>query len=421
MMFGGHDDKNSSLTGQSDEKKESIRKRKYVNRLYFEYDISKREIARKEDVSREFVKAWTQSPDQDFTMDNRGRDKGDRVKWEPEVVRGLIEVRSQLEEDPAEPYWGPSAVHVEYRKAYPQREAPPIRTIGKILKDMGMTDHQQKGVTKGALRYLRYPEYTIYNQLGERIIEADFVGDKFIEGRSEPLHFLGFSAKKEPRMRYFERVRAETAEELITYTKAFFDRFEVPDVLKVDNGSAMTGGGAHKRLLSRTVRFLLERKVIPVFSVPRRPATQASIEGSNSVFSRKFWERNEFGSLQEVDEKLSTFNKKSLAFLQYTSPENSLPDPERFEPKVFYTRQVREQEKGDEGHITVANESLEVPAEYIKRFVLAEWKLREEKLLLRMEEKRDSKEEEPVGTEVIEEIDFPIHESSKEKSEEILR
>lgn len=420
-MSGGHNDTSSSLTDQSNEKKESIRKRKYVNQLYFEYEISKREIARKEDVSRDFVKEWTQSPDQDFTMDNRGREKGDRVKWEPEVVQGLIEVRSQLEEDPNVPYWGPTAVHVEYREAYPDREAPPVRTIGKMLKDMGMTNKQEKGVTKGALRYLRYPEYTIYNQLGERVIEADFVGDKFITGRSKPLHFLGFSAKNEPRMRYFDRVRAETAYELIKYTEAFFNRFEVPDVLKVDNGSAMTGGGAHRRLLSRTVQFLLKRKVIPVFSVPRQPATQASIEGSNSVFSRKFWERKEFGSLQEVEEKLETFNEKSLKFLQYKPPENPFPDPETFEPKVFYTRQVREQQKGNEGYIKVANESLELPAEYIKRFVLAEWNLREEKLLVHMEEKRNPKEEGPVDTGVIEEIDFPIHESSKEENKEILR
>ena len=422
-MSSVNDEDRSSNFHPNNEKKEAIKKRKRVNHLYYEYDVSKREIARKEGVSRGFVQAWTESRDQDFTVDKRGRQKGDRHKWDTDTVMGIIEVREELQQDPSEPYWGPSAVQVEYRHAYPDREIPPVRTIGKILTDLGMTNNKREGVSKGALRYLRYPEYTIYNHLGNRVIEADFVGDKFISGRTEPLHFIGYSSKKEPRMRYFERVKGETADELIDTTDAFFVRFEVPDVLKVDNGPAMSGGGAHKRVISRTVKYLLEQKVIPVFSVPRRPATQASIEGSNSVFSRKFWNRKEFDDLQEVDEQLETFNEKTLKYLRYTPPGESSESEEEFQPNVYFTRQVRERkESGDEeGYIQVANDDVRLPIEYVKRFVLAEWNLRKEKLLVHLEEKRNPKENHPVGTEVIKEVEFGMHEKSKQNCKEILK
>lgn len=335
---------------------------------------------------------------------------------------GIIEVREQLQEDPAEPYWGPSAVQVEYRQAYPDREIPPVRTIGKILSDLGITNNKREGVSKGALRYLRYPEYTIYNQLGDRVIEADFVGDKYISGRTKPLHFIGYSSKREPRLRYFQRVKGETADELISSTETFFDRFEVPDVLKVDNGSAMTGGGMHKHVLSRSVQFLLGRKVVPVFSVPRKPATQASIEGSNSVFSRKFWNRKEFENLQEVDEQLETFNEKTLKYLRYTPPENASNPGEEFQPKVYFTRQVREKQEteSERGYVQIVNDTVRLPIEYVKRFVLAEWDLKEEKLRIHLEEKRDPQQDHPVGTDVIKEVEFRIHEKSKQDCKEIL-
>ncbi|MFO7944299.1 MAG: hypothetical protein R6U51_08385, partial [Anaerolineales bacterium] len=46
------------------EKKESIRRREQVNRLYFQEGNSKREIYRTQNVSWQFIIDWTQSPDQ---------------------------------------------------------------------------------------------------------------------------------------------------------------------------------------------------------------------------------------------------------------------------------------------------------------------------------------------------------------------
>lgn len=223
-------------------------------------------------VSADFVLDWTQSKDQDFEKDDRGWEKGRRRKWDQKIVERIKQIRNELEEDPQEDYWGPTAVEVEYRRQYPQKEVPPLRTIGQILKDLGLTNDQKKGKRRGALRYLHYPEHTIYQKLGGRVLEVDFVGQKYITGRSEPIHFIGYSFKHQPRLRHYKRVEGETKKAFITRTKTFFDRFEVPDLIKVDNSSATIESRYYERTISDSMAFLLKHRVCPVFSVPRKPA-----------------------------------------------------------------------------------------------------------------------------------------------------
>mgnify|MGYP000497580792 CR=1 FL=1 len=75
-----------------------------------------------------------------------------------------------------------------------------------------MTDNQEKGSSRSALRYLHYPERTLRQELWECVGEADFLGGKFISGRAAPLHFIGYSLDPEPRLRHYERVEAQTAD-----------------------------------------------------------------------------------------------------------------------------------------------------------------------------------------------------------------
>lgn len=321
-------------------------------------------------------------------------------------------IREDLEEDPDQPYFGATAVQMEYRRRYPEDEVPPVRTIGEILSDLGLTKTTQDGSNKGAAEYLCYPEHTIYESLGDRVLEADFVGEKFLEGQTEPLNFLGYSFKNEPRLRHYERIEGETADAFIEETKRFIDRFEVPDVIKVDNAAAMIGSMSGKRSISRVMKFLWKHEVHPVYAVPRRPFTQASIEGSNSVFSRKFWNNQTFESEQNVDDRLEVFNEASRRYLGYEPPDQQDETEKNFEPIAYFTRQVREQDETQKGTITVLNETIELPEAYINYFVLAEWNLNDEDLLIRFEQNKESQ--------VIDRLDFPINERSKEKCSALL-
>jgi hypothetical protein len=371
-----------------------------------------RQIARKTGMSRGFVGKWVKSSVQDFTQDDRGWMKGRRRKWDKLIEQRIRWIHERLVADPGRFFTGATVVAQEWRQEYPNDPVLPLRTIGQILKDLGLTDNRGKGRNKGAARYLCYPEHTIYHQLGGRVLEVDFIGPKYLRGRSEPLSFIGFSFKQEPRLRYYKRVCGETADEFITYCGQFFKDFERPDYVKVDNTGATIGSASGKRNISRAMRFLLERGVVPIFSVPRKPFSQASIEGNNSVFSRKFWNRIEFANVEEVDEKLEWFNTDSLRYLEYTRPLHVRRRNRVFVPRVYFIRQVRDSKK-TKGFIDVLHEEVLLPVSYINYFMLAEWNLQTESLAIYFEK--------DLQAQLIKKIPFAINERSKRKSSKVLK
>lgn len=145
-------------------------------------------------------------------------------------------------------------------------------------------------------------------------MEIDFIGEKYITGRSEPIDFIGFAFKKEPKLRYFKRIEGQTSKNFIKHTDEFFKKFEKPDFAKVDNALAMIGSASGKRNISKSMQHLLKDQVIPIFAVPRKPFSQASIEGNNSVFARKFWNKINFKSVKEIDKKIEWFNSDSASY-----------------------------------------------------------------------------------------------------------
>jgi hypothetical protein len=50
--------------------------------------------------------------------------------------------------------------------------------------------------------------------------------------------------------------------------------------------------------------LLLSHDILPIFTVPRRPFTQASTEGNNSVFTRLFRSQRTVTSFEEIHEQL---------------------------------------------------------------------------------------------------------------------
>ena len=378
----------SYIFGINHEEKKSLELRKKVNELYFTYGHTKSFIMEKEGVSKPFVIRWTKSPDQDFSDDNRGWPKGKPRLFSQDTVKRIQKIHIQLKDDPRNFYTGATAVLQGWRRNYPEIPSPSLRTVGRIMKDLGLTQ-VRKGRNKGAAAYLCYPEHTIYSGLGGRVLEADFIGRKYIYGRTSPINFIGYSFKKEPRLRYYKRIESQTSKCFIEQTDLFFSMFEKPGYIKIDNALAMIGSASGKRNISSSMLFLLNQHVIPIFAVPRKPFSQASIEGNNSVFARLFWNRHEFLTLEEVDEKLEWFNESSLKYTNYIAPENSTEQPGiDFRPEVMFIRQVRE--KNGSGYIDVLNDFLPIDQEYINYFVLARWSLKEQILRIYFERNNQS-------------------------------
>lgn len=358
---------------------------------------------------------WTKSSNQDFTKDMRGWPKGKPRKYTKADKTRVKKIRDELTKNSSDDFYcGATVILQEYRKKYPNLKPPTLRFIGRVLAKSGMVAQQKKHKNKGAARYLHYPEYSVYH-LGKRVLEVDFVGHKFIRGRTEPVNFIGFSFKKEPKLRYFKRISGETSDNLINQSKRFFKTFEKPDVMKMDNGFAMAGAGPWPRTLSKTIISYLKEQIIPVYAVPRRPFSQASIEGNNSVFSRKFWKRFDFKNVQEVDEKLELFNLASQRYSEYQPPKEKQEKQKKkrkFIPKVYFIRKVFEDEQTGKGYIALVNDKVFIRKSYINFFVLTEWNLKKEELYVYFEDQQKLKR--------IKKIKFKINQKSKEKLSDFI-
>jgi len=372
--------------------------------MYYKTGLNKSQIAERLGVSRPFVTRWTEHEVMDFGEDRRGWPKDKRRKWDVTTENRISQIHHDLRKNPLEFFHGASAVYQEWIRRHGLSRVPPLRTIGQILKELELTQSPQKRKSKGASRYLCYPEHSIHHLMGKRVLELDFIGKKFIEGRSAPLNFIAFCFKHAPKLRYFERIDGENGNEIIRCSEAFFDRFEKPDAAKMDNGFAMAGTAPQPGILSQVPLWFLAQKIIPIYAVPRKPFSQASIEGNNSVFSRKFWNKYNFESPESVDELLPTFNDASLRYLGYRKPmKTSISSG--FVPKVFFLRQIQPLDK--RAAIIAANQVFNLPLEYIHYFVFAEWNLSTEKLTVFLE-----KNLKPVA---IETFLFPVNTKTKQK------
>lgn len=367
------------------DQKKLIAIRTKVNQMHFVLGMSKKKIVKETGMSNHFVIKWTQSQGQDMTEDHRGWKQGDRRNWTQETEDRIKQIHRKLSESEQEFFTGATAVSQMWLKRY-EDAPPPLRTIGQIMKDLGLPS-RPKGKKKGAAKYLRYPETTIYGgYLGNRVMEADFIQRRYLQGNGTPLHFVGFSAKKDPKFRYYKRIEDLTVEIFIDACDEFLGKFDKPDVLKLDNASTFIGSVSGKRTLSRVMLYLLQRQITPVFAVPRKPFSQGSIEGNNSVFSRFFWNRRYFENIEDLDRQLEWFNAASLRYSGYEKPDQNLKQ-KPFIPKVCFLRQIHESDTHPgNGMINILNEEILLPTDWINFFVLAEWDLKSQKLIVSLEE-----------------------------------
>jgi len=351
------------------------------------------------------VSSWTHSADQDIQEDHRGWKKGKSRSYSQRDEECILRIHQELDKDPLEHFSGASAILQRYQKRHPKAKPVSLRFIGRTLAKYGLSS-KPKVRRKGASRYLHYPEATI-NTLGKSLLEIDFIGKKFIAGRTEPVNFIAFSLRFPRKLKHFERIESETGDEVIKHCKIFFRRFEKPQVVKLDNGFAFAGASSWPRVLSSVVLFLLSQKIITVFTAPRKPWNQASIEGANSIFSRKFWHRFEFKSLFQIDEQLVYFNRSYQRYTGYEKPRRLEPRPKRFVPRVYFIRKVYEHSQTKRGYIDILKEHILLPKAYINLFVLAEWNLKSERLLVYYE--NDQK------TELIKTLSFALNPVTRSK------
>lgn len=274
--------------------------------------------------------------------------------------------------------------------------------INRILKHAQLL-HIPKQKVKHGSRYQHYPE-RLLARLGQYILEVDFL-ERYLTDQSEPVNFVGMSVKT-LKFRQFQRIGGQTNQELINGLNWFEKNFFIPEAVKLDNAASNTGSLYYQRTLGNVILHLLSRKIIPVFTAPRKPWNNGSVEGSNSVFGRNFWQPNLFTSVDDIDLKLKFFNLSSLKHSLYGPKTQPVVKPQIFTPRVYYIRKVEAVASGRQGCFSIANTTVFIHKKYINLFVLAEWNLKVEFLTAMLET------EQGVGQQIHQQK-FPIHPKSK--------
>lgn len=282
---------------------------------------------------------------------------------------------------------------------YDKQFGPPLPSqwyVDQIVRGADLQSRKPKPAKRErSAEYLLYPSEMI-RTLGEVHQSADFIGKKYIAGRSEPVDIFSFSYYTPWKLFQIQRIIAEKAIYVIPILNKQWLTYPIPDVFRFDNGLQWRGTARGKRCLGMMLRYLLNLGVTPLFGAPSKPWTNPHIEGHNRVFNEKVWGQNWFTSLEHIDQECARFNTESLEYYHYKYAQmvfngnyrylerNREVDTGRLLArkgrKIYFVRFVESREVETKSHIVILNETVPLPEKFNHQFVFAEWNLGKERL-----------------------------------------
>jgi transposase InsO family protein len=184
----------------------------------------------------------------------------------------------------------------------------PVRTIGKILKDEGLTRrYRTKKVQYKYLKAQRRP--------GE-LIEIDV---KHVPGKIANRAYFQYTAIDcASRWRYLRIFEEESSFHSVEFLKDVLSRFPYPVLaIKTDNHSTFTNrhvGGLAKRSdkspahLHALDHFCAENNIVHYLIDPGKPAQNGTIERSHREDQEKLYDKHTFVSVKDLRTKVRTWN-----------------------------------------------------------------------------------------------------------------
>jgi len=193
--------------------------------------------------------------------------------------------------------------------------------VDRVLKEAGMVKSPIKK-KRGLSKYMKYPNYTL-TKLGKSMMSIDFIGPKYLKGSSNRINFLSCKYIRPEKRGIAKRIEGQTTEQTIKTLKEIWRTHPIPEILKIDNDSAFGATFSHEKYIGKLVFFLLNLGVYPLYIAQRSPWNNGQVEGFNSVFSKKFWNKLQFSDEQEIDIKIKDFN---VAYEKYSQLISNNPE-----------------------------------------------------------------------------------------------
>lgn len=359
-------------------------------------------IAGKDNVGR-----WIKMSECEISEDKRGWKKGRLRVYSKEDEKRIIKIRKELREEESF-FFGAAVVKRNYERKYGKEIK--LWFVEKVLREAYLTKGRKEKV-KGMSKYMHYPTYTL-SKLGEIVMAMDFIGPRFLKGQREGINFLSLKYIRPRKYGLIRRIEGQTTSETIRILSEVWKHHPLPDVLKVDNDSAFGAQSLHKESVGRLTFFLLNLGVIPLYIAPRSPWNNGDVEGFNSIFSKKFWNRINFSGEEEIDVAIKKFN---CEYEKYTDLVGNNPPPKepRFitdfkdfktkdwqnrrvkklkAKKIYFLRIVRRRgergKEGEKGFINILGREVILNKKYLNLFVLCKLDLEKIRLSINVEEDR---------------------------------
>lgn len=294
---------------------------------------------------------------------------------------------------------------MDYAKQFPQSPMPTIWYIDKVIREAKLQTRKPKiKGRKNSSQYLLYPAECV-RQLGFIQQSSDFIGKKYISGRTEPINIFSSSYYYPFKLYRIRRILAEKATYAIEQLIWQWQRYPIPDVLRIDNGLQFRGTANYKRAVGIFLKFLLNLGVTPLFGSPSKPWTNPHIEGHNRVFNEKVWSNNFFTSLKQIDQECERFNQESLELFKfrysdfifngnfnYLEPKQKIVTDKLIstkDKKIYFIRFVESLDREKKANIVILNERIYLSEKYNHQFVFVEWNIEKEQLLIYSEFKKE--------------------------------
>lgn len=341
------------------------------------------EIARRLGIRKPTISGWIKK--ETYTND-RGWKKGTyRTHSEEETKRVITLKKSRIEKKKY--FLGSPHIRMDYAKKFPEENLPSLWFFDKVVRDAGLQTHEPKKKKKGQdiVKRLRFPIQSIVT-LGRIQQSSDFIGKKFITGRTEPISIFSTSYYQWLQLYQIWRTEAESAMCAIDKLSLFWQTHPLPDVMRMDNGMTFRGTGAGIARVGTFLKFLLNLGVTPLFSSPYQSYTNPHIEGHNRTFTEKLWSAHLFTALPEIDRECARFNDESREYYEYAFAERLSQTSLRFVApkrrivtdrlqstqgkKVCFIRFVEGWlERNRESGIILLNKFISLPEAYLNQYV----------------------------------------------------
>lgn len=362
----------------------------------FKAGKTKKEISKELKIRRPTIIEWLSK---ETYEDNRGWDKNKARKYiDDRISERICELRNKRVES-KNYFIGSEYLRMDYAKKYSNNEIPSLWFIAETIRKEKLQTRRTKKKRRGGSEYLLYPTESIRN-LGYIYQSADFIGKKYISGKSEPINIFSTCYHAPIKLYQIQRILAEKANYAIEVLIKLWQTYPIPDVFRIDNALQFRGTARGKRAIGKFLIFLLNLGITPLFSSPSKPWTNPNVEGHNRVFNEKVWSANHFVSLEQIDAECKRFNCESeelykfkysnlavnniniFKYLEKGQPINAAKLESTENKKIYFTRFAESLDVSKNAQIVIMNETVFIPEKYAHQFVFVEWNLKKEQLLI---------------------------------------